>query len=95
MLSSTPVGCQKIHLFIPDISIAPLQVHYYTEALQTTALICVAVNTLKRNRQLRAKDLPKVHTRRLGVGFERATFGTQDTETTPEPPRLTLMSLRL
>jgi len=25
--------------FIPDISIAPLQVHYYSEALPTTALI--------------------------------------------------------
>jgi len=28
-----------IHLFIPDISIVPLQVHYYSEALPTTALI--------------------------------------------------------
>jgi len=28
-----------IHLFIPDISIAPLKVHYYSEALLTTALI--------------------------------------------------------
>jgi len=29
----------QIHSFIPDISIAPLQVHYYSEALPTTALI--------------------------------------------------------
>ena len=28
-----------IHSFIPDISIAPLQVHYYSEALPTRALI--------------------------------------------------------
>jgi len=28
-----------IHLFILDISIAPPQVHYYSEALPTTALI--------------------------------------------------------
>jgi len=28
-----------IHSFIEDISIAPLQVHYYSEALPTTALI--------------------------------------------------------
>ena len=27
---------QGHHLFIPDISIAPLQVHYYSEALPTT-----------------------------------------------------------
>jgi len=31
--------CIIIHSFIPDISIAPLQVHYYSEALPTTALI--------------------------------------------------------
>ena len=30
---------QHIHSFIPDISIAPLQVHYYSEAISTTALI--------------------------------------------------------
>jgi len=28
-----------IHSFIPDISMAPFQVHYYLEALLTTALI--------------------------------------------------------
>jgi len=28
-----------IHSFIPYSSIAPLQVHYYSEALPTTALI--------------------------------------------------------
>jgi|SRR6218665_977009 len=28
-----------IHSFIPDTSIAPLQVHYYSEALPTAALI--------------------------------------------------------
>ena len=28
-----------IHSLIPDISIAPLQVHYYSEALLSTALI--------------------------------------------------------
>jgi len=27
------------HSFIPEISIAPLQVHYYSEVLPTTALI--------------------------------------------------------
>jgi len=28
-----------LHSFIPDTSIAPLQVHYYSEAHSTTALI--------------------------------------------------------
>ena len=30
---------RTFHSFIPDISIAPFQVHYYSEALPTTALI--------------------------------------------------------
>jgi len=34
-LSVTP----SVHSFISDISIAPLQVHYYSEALSTTGLI--------------------------------------------------------
>jgi len=28
-----------IHSFVPYISVAPLQVHYYAEALPTTAMI--------------------------------------------------------
>src|SRR6218665_1066174 len=28
-----------VHSFIPDISVVPLQIHYYSEALPTTALI--------------------------------------------------------
>jgi len=32
-----------IHSFILDISIAPLQVHYYSEAILTTALISKAL----------------------------------------------------
>jgi len=43
-----------VNSFIPDISIAPLQVHYYSEAFPTTAL------KPKRYTQLRVKDLPKV-----------------------------------
>ena len=38
--------------FIPDISIAPLQVHCCSEALPTQYGYCVGVNTLKRYRQL-------------------------------------------
>ena len=35
-----------------SISIAPLQVHYYSEALPTQDGYCVGVNTLKRSKQL-------------------------------------------
>src|SRR6218665_3709160 len=57
--------CQKMHSFIPNISIAPFQFTITQGLPRLQHLYCVAVNTLKRNRQLRAKDLPKVHTRRL------------------------------
>ena len=44
----------------------PLQVHYYSEAIPTTALrVFVGVNTPKRYRQLQVKGLPKVPTWRL------------------------------
>ena len=57
---------RHVHTFIPDISIALLQVHYYSEALPTTALwYCVGDNMLKRYRQLWVKDLPKVPAWRL------------------------------
>jgi len=54
------------HSFILDISIAPLQVHYYSEALLTLQhRYCVRVNTPKRYRQLWVKELPRVPTWQL------------------------------
>ena len=72
-----------IHSFIPNISIAPLQAHCYSEALQTTALnVYVGVNTPKSYRQLLTSEvyLPKVPVYvadRVGI------------EPTTEPPRPT------
>src|SRR6218665_124192 len=51
--------------FIPAISIAPLQVLYYSGALLTTARILYRSFTPKRHRQLQVKDLPKVPTWQL------------------------------
>ena len=51
------------HLFILDISIAPLQVHYYSEALPTQHGYRVGI--LHRHRQLQVKDFPKVPTCQL------------------------------
>src|SRR6218665_281849 len=63
---ASPTGVHSfIHLFIPAISMVPLQVHYYSEALSTTARILCRSFTPKRHRQLRVKDLPKVPTWRL------------------------------
>jgi len=53
-----------IHSFIQAISIAPLQVHHYSEALPTQHGHCRSFMP-KRLRQLRVKDLPKVPTWRL------------------------------
>src|SRR6218665_1354557 len=66
-------------LFHSGYSIAPRQVHYYSEALPTTARSF----TPMRHRQLRVKELPKVGYLRNGkAGFEPATLRTQGTEST-------------
>ena len=53
-----------IHSFILDISIVPLQVHYYSEVLPTQHGYCVGVS--RRSAQATAsKGLPKVPTWRL------------------------------
>src|SRR6218665_1497436 len=55
-----------IHSFIPAISIAPLQVLYYSEGLPTTARILYRSFTPKRTgMQLQVKDLPNFLTWRL------------------------------
>ena len=55
----------SFHSFIQSISIVPLQVHYYSEALPTQHGYCAGVLTLRRHRQLLVKDLPKVCTWQL------------------------------
>jgi len=63
-----------IHSFIPDIYVAPLQVHYYSEALPTTAWYCVRVSTPKRYRTSEGlAQGPYLHVA-AEVGFEPATF---------------------
>ena len=61
-LSSRPV---LKWMFIQAISITPLQVHYYSKALPTTAQMLCRSFAPKYPRQLRVKDLPKVPTWRL------------------------------
>jgi len=55
-----------IYSFIPAISIAPLQVLYYSEALPTDySTDTVSEFHAEAHRQLQVKDLPKVPTWRL------------------------------
>ena len=58
-----------IHSFIFDISIAPLQVHYNTEALPTISIRIVPELTRQNTTALSVKDLPKVPTWRLEWGL--------------------------
>ena len=58
----------QVHSFIWAISIAPLQVHYYSEALPTARILWRSF-TPKCQRKLRVKDFPKVPTWRLERDF--------------------------
>src|SRR6218665_432745 len=73
-----------LFLFIQDICIAPLQVNYYSEALNTAQILCRSF-TLKHHMQLRTKDLHKVPTWRLEQDSS-TTFQTKGVESTNEPP---------
>ena len=73
-----------IHSFIPDISIVPLPVHYYSEVLRTTASHSEALQATV------SEGLAQGLYMAAGVGLKPATLWTQDTELTTEPPRLTI-----
>src|SRR6218665_880921 len=92
-----------IHSFNPDISIAPLQIHYYSEALPTTIIDIVGVYMTKRYRQpytvytvytvyniyyiVLVKDLPKVPGKAARMEFEPTTFRSKGIESTNVPSR--------
>jgi len=59
------LACLKCYSFIPDISIAPLKVHYYLEALQTTALILCWSSHTEVLQATVTEGLAKVSTRWL------------------------------
>jgi len=59
---------------IPDISIAPLQVHYYSEALLTSALILCLSYHPKALQATTSEGLAQGPYMAARVGFEPATF---------------------
>src|SRR6218665_3405233 len=80
---------QFIHSFIPAISIAPLQVLYYSEALPTTARILYRSFTPKR-KATAGKGLahgPYVAAR---AGVEPTTLRLKVIVSTKAPPRPTM-----
>ena len=78
-----------IHSFIPAISIAPLQVLYYSEALPTTARIpdgyCIGVS--RRSAQATAgKELTQGPYKAARAGVEPSTLRLKAIDSTKAPP---------
>src|SRR6218665_832912 len=74
-----------IHSFISGISIVPLQVRYYSEALPTEHGCCVGVSLRTANKGL--AQGPYLADR---AGFEPTTLRTKGDESTNEPPHAKL-----
>src|SRR6218665_279465 len=70
--------------FIQGISLAPLQVHYYSEALSTAARILSRSFNPKLHRQLRVKGLADGPYVTVRAGFEPANLRTKGDESTNE-----------
>src|SRR6218665_1502770 len=77
------------HSFILDISIAPLQIHYHSEALPTTALIMCRSQHPGVLQATVSEGLAQGPYLAAGEGFEPETHWTQGTELTTEPPHPT------
>src|SRR6218665_2100122 len=76
-----------IHSFIPAISIAPLQVLYYSEALPTTARILYRSFTPKRPQATAAKGLAQGPYVAARAGVEPTTLWLRVIISTKAPPR--------
>ena len=68
-----------IHSFIPDISIPPLHVHYYSALLTTARILCrkLTHRSATDNYMYGWRTCPRSIRGGYRVGFEPATFRTQ------------------
>ena len=80
----------RTSIFIQAISTAPLQVHYYSEALPTQYGYCVGVSQVTTSEGL-AQGLYLA----ARTGYEPATIRTKGAESTNEPPRPTYYVISL
>ena len=69
-----------IYSFTPDISIAPPQVYYYSEALPTTALIMCHSQHAEAQQATVSEGLAQGPYVSARVGFEQAAILAQSTE---------------
>src|SRR6218665_3575228 len=76
----------RIQLFIPNISIAPLQAHYYSEALPTASLTLCRSSHAEALQATTCEGLAQGPDVAARVGLKPETFRTQGTEPTTEPP---------
>src|SRR6218665_1441295 len=81
------VSVVHIHSFIPNIYIAPLQVHYYSDALRTLQHgYCVGVSRATASEGLAQGPYPAAR-----AGFEPTTLRTKGDKSTNKPPRPTFV----
>src|SRR6218665_987573 len=81
-----------IHTFIPAISVAPLQVLYYSEALPTTARILYRSYTPKRTANCRYRTCPRSLRGGYIAGVELTTLRLKVIVSTKASPRPTICS---
>src|SRR6218665_2390046 len=88
--------CTMLHKhkpFIQAISIAPLAVHYYSEALPTQHGYCVGGSRRSATISCERRTSPTHLQLAARAGFEPATNRTKGVESTNEPPRPTLSAI--
>src|SRR6218665_3977033 len=83
------------HSFILAISIAPLQVLYYSQAFPTTAWILYRSFTPKRRRNCIGKGLAQGHYVAARAGVELAALWLKVVDSTKAPPRPTRSPTRM
>src|SRR6218665_54464 len=80
-----------IHLFIQIISIAPLQVHYYSEALPTQHGYCARVSRRSATGNCKLRTCPRsLCAMAARTGFEPTTLRLKGIDSTNAPPRPTI-----
>src|SRR6218665_3874088 len=75
-----------IHSFIQTISIAPLQVHFYSEALRTQHGYCARVSRRCATVNCELRTCPKVPTSPCRAGVKPKTLWLKAIDSTIAPP---------
>src|SRR6218665_400227 len=79
----------NIHSFIQTISIAPLQVHFYSEALPTQHGYCVGVSRRSATGKCELRTCPRSVHGGYRAGVEPTTLRLKAIDSTNAPPHTT------